>query len=182
MSNAYECFELSPIAIANRFVTNGIDGNRPVDLLKVVKLVYFAYGATLAYFRKRLFDEPIEAWNYGPVVPSVYHSFKHYGKGVITEVAQEVIMDKKTYKFSLNTPHLQDTDINKLLANVSDGRKCNILDVVWETYGKYSGAALVDLTHKEGSPWGKVFESDKAHIELRDEDIEEYFAGRGWRS
>jgi uncharacterized phage-associated protein len=57
-----------------------IEMNRtaPVDLthLKIQKLLYFAQGWHLAYFDFPLFEDPVEAWKYGPVVTSVYYALR----------------------------------------------------------------------------------------------------------
>jgi uncharacterized phage-associated protein len=37
----------------------------------------------LAKFNEPLFEDDIEAWMYGPVIPSVYHHFKDYGRNGI---------------------------------------------------------------------------------------------------
>jgi uncharacterized phage-associated protein len=64
----------SAIAVANWF----IEQNRiaPSDLthLKIQKMLYFAQGWHLAYFDVPLFEDPIEAWKYGPVVRPVYRA------------------------------------------------------------------------------------------------------------
>lgn len=54
-----------------------------VSNLKLQKLLYYAQGFHLAMTGRPLFDEPIQAWMHGPVVPAVYHAFKVYGSGPI---------------------------------------------------------------------------------------------------
>ena len=44
--------------------------------LKLNKLVYFAQVESLRQRGVELFDDAIEAWEYGPVEPAVYHEFK----------------------------------------------------------------------------------------------------------
>ena len=48
----------------------------PLTNLKLQKLLYYAQGWYLALFGKPLFDDRIEAWPHGPVVPRVYGRFK----------------------------------------------------------------------------------------------------------
>ncbi|WP_366513810.1 type II toxin-antitoxin system antitoxin SocA domain-containing protein [Planktotalea sp.] len=55
--------------------------------MKLQKLVYIAYGWHLALSGKKLFTEEIEAWKHGPVVPSLYHEFKHLRENPITSFA-----------------------------------------------------------------------------------------------
>ena len=44
--------------------------------IKINKLVYFAQVECLRTHGHRLFDEPMQAWEYGPAEPSVYTAFK----------------------------------------------------------------------------------------------------------
>ncbi|HJJ46644.1 MAG TPA: Panacea domain-containing protein [Methanocorpusculum sp.] len=43
-------------------------------------LVYYAQAWAFAKLGHGIFNEEVEAWDDGPVVPSVYHAFKKYGK------------------------------------------------------------------------------------------------------
>ena len=47
--------------------------------LKLQKLLYIAYGWNLVLNKEhpRLFDESIQAWKLGPVIPSVYYYYKN---------------------------------------------------------------------------------------------------------
>ncbi|WP_231217680.1 type II toxin-antitoxin system antitoxin SocA domain-containing protein [Streptococcus equi] len=45
--------------------------------LTIAKLVYLAYKTYLLAYGESLFDEKIVAFQYGPVVEEVYHSFKN---------------------------------------------------------------------------------------------------------
>ena len=56
------------------------DNGEFVTNMKLQKLLYYMQGFHLAWFDTPLFDEEIEAWMYGPVVPSVFETYKHEGK------------------------------------------------------------------------------------------------------
>ena len=47
------------------------DGEK-MTLLKLLKLLYYSEGSSLALDNGSLFDEPIVAWEHGPVVEEVY--------------------------------------------------------------------------------------------------------------
>lgn len=47
--------------------------------LKLQKILYYVQATFLAQHGQPLFNEPIQKWQYGPVVPSVYFEFKDYG-------------------------------------------------------------------------------------------------------
>ena len=50
------------------------DSEEPdISNLKLLKLLYYAQGTFLALYGRPLFNESIEAWLHGPVVPDVYH-------------------------------------------------------------------------------------------------------------
>lgn len=45
--------------------------------VKVQKLLYYCQGWHLAFTGNPIFDDPIEAWDLGPVVPSVFRADKY---------------------------------------------------------------------------------------------------------
>lgn len=94
--------------------------------MKLQKMLYYQQGFHLAYFDEPLFDEDIEAWMYGPVVPKIYDVFMKYGnKGIEPLDAEEIRLN-------------DDEEI--------------LFDEVCHVYGAYSASGLMNLTHKE-SPW-----------------------------
>ena len=98
---------------------------------KLQKLLYYAYCWVLALLNEsyeqiniRLFNERIEAWVHGPVIPSVYQRYKSYG--------------------GMNIPGVKCFDNNLLSSEVLD-----ILNQVWDVYGNFSGNQLEVISHKE---------------------------------
>lgn len=143
---------LKAIDVANFFID--IANNNDDDCitnLRVNKLLYFAQGWSLARKNKPLFEEEIQAWKYGPVVPSVYQAFKPCGRNNISEPSGEYSADIFT------------NDELELL-----------IDVLRE-YGKYSGPALVDLTHKKNSPWEQVYLPESKSTIISKEKLKDYF-------
>ena len=56
--------------------------NRDGDLisnLKLQKLLYYAQAWYLVNFDRLLFDDSIEAWDFGPVIPNLYRKYKRFG-------------------------------------------------------------------------------------------------------
>lgn len=121
--------------------------------MKLIKLTYIAYGWYLALTDKkeRLTDELPLAWDFGPVFPSLYESLKGYGGSVIKE----------------KIPNRVDDDTIK-----ADDKK--FLDKMWNLYGRYDGIYLSALTHKEGTPWKKVY-AKGANAVISDDDIFEHY-------
>lgn len=109
--------------------------------MKLQKMLYYQQGFHLAVFGSPLFEEQIEAWMYGPVVPSVYNHFKKYGfQGIEPETREEISLDPKEQA---------------------------LFDEVYKVYAAYSAVGLMHMTHSE-SPWasttpgvGNVIELDK---------------------
>ena len=75
----------NPVHIANFFVRKGVESDNPTTILPLIKMVYISHGCNLAFYNEPLFKEPVEAWKYGPVVPSVYYAFRHNGSEKITK-------------------------------------------------------------------------------------------------
>ena len=63
--------------IANKIISKtDLEHGDTISNLKLQKMLYYQQGFHLAYFGTPLFDEDIVAWQYGPVVPSVYKEYK----------------------------------------------------------------------------------------------------------
>ena len=141
-------------AVANWFIERVAEDDKAFTPLQVIKLVYCSYGWTWAFFDRRLFRQPVEAWEHGPVIADVYHALKQYRADPIDHVIPGV----KAPEFS------------------EDDRA--VLEEVYNAYGHISGIGLSTMTHHKGSPWdktkrGAVIRDDviaKHFSELRDED------------
>lgn len=121
--------------IANFYIQllNSIPDNS-IDNLKLNKILYYAQGWSLVKNGTPLFEDDIQAWDYGPVIQEVYHTYKCCGKGPIEEA---------------DTPF----DESRL-----SSEELELLLSVYMNYGKYTGWALKDMTHAKGSPWSQVYE------------------------
>ena len=68
------------IALANFFIDKSTSEKCDITLLKLVKLVYIAHGYLLALLNRSFLNsryDKVEAWRLGPVIPTVYHTFKY---------------------------------------------------------------------------------------------------------
>ncbi|RAZ49216.1 Panacea domain-containing protein [Campylobacter hyointestinalis] len=120
--------------------------------LKLLKLLYYIQGYHLAMFNAPLFNDKIEAWLHGPVVPSVYQ----WAKNLTDEKMQDEAMNEK----QISTLNLHPQQI-KLISEV-----LNI-------YNKYSAYGLRDKTHTE-MPWLSVYEKDKNN-EITQDSLKKFF-------
>jgi uncharacterized phage-associated protein len=129
-------------AVANFLIDRAASVGLPLQIMTLLKVLYFAHGWYLAKFSKPLIAQPFEAWKYGPVNRVVYDQFKNYGKKSIAKKA--VSFDPTKMKF-VDTPYSFDQDTTALLENIFD------------YYAKFHPFALSHLTHERGGPWDKVW-------------------------
>lgn len=74
----------SAMDTANYFLaTLGNDPESDITHLKLQKLVCYAQAMNLGLYGRPIFAEDIEAWQHGPVVPSLYKEFQRHGRSVI---------------------------------------------------------------------------------------------------
>lgn len=132
------------IGLANDQANN--DQGDLMTNLRLQKLLYFAQGWHLARYGKPLFDDEIDAWTYGPVVPSVYNAYKQHGRDGIPGTLP---------------------DMNAF----SDDEYALLLDVARE-YDRFGTSTLVSMTHMPGSPWSRV----GGHGEISQDLIRSCFA------
>ncbi|MDE2290776.1 MAG: DUF4065 domain-containing protein, partial [Elusimicrobia bacterium] len=105
-----------------------LDRMGPLTTMKVQKLVYYSQAWAIVLTDRPIFTERIEAWAYGPIVPSLYNA--HRGFFRISSVS----------------------DGNP--GRISNEHKAVIRSVV-ENYGPLNAQQLSDLTHSE-KPWKKA--------------------------
>ncbi len=126
----------------------------PISNLKLQKLLYYAQGWHLALKGEPLFDERIEAWVHGPVVPPVYGEFKGWAwKPIDYDPGQPAAIGLPNHV----TAHL---------------------DEVMEVYGGMNALDLERLTHSE-PPWlnarGTLAPDEPCTTIIRHEDMKAYF-------
>ena len=129
-----------PRAIANYLVEKAADdvNGRPLSVMHLLKLVYFAHGWHLGRTGRPLINRPVEAWKYGPVIPEVYDAFR-------PEAVRGYIVEK-----------LATSRRGQLFKAELDEQERKVLDDVYDVYAPLSGGALSDMTHQEGAPWSQV--------------------------
>ena len=143
--------------------------NRPLTPMEVIKLAYISHGFTLALTDKKLFNDKVEAWRYGPVIPNIYHEFKHYGGNEITRL--------KTCGTSIsNVEQIQDRLNTFRQLITADG--VNIIDRVLEVYGNFSALGLSTITHEECTPWDECYHAGKLGVEIPSNLTKQYYAGQ----
>jgi len=125
--------------IANKIIAHtDIEHGELISNLKLQKLLYYMQGYFIAVFGEPLFENEIEAWQYGPVVRDMYNHFKENGASSIS------------------------LDETATIAELSDDEE-SLFNEVLNEYSQYSAIKLMNMTHEE-LPWVKTFSENPQGI------------------
>ncbi len=138
-----------PRAIANLMLDEADRRGWRISNLALQKLLYFAHGIHLTRTKRPLVSGYFEAWQFGPVHPSVYRAFKPSGSAPI--LTRAVATDILTGQ----TRDLQKPTEIEIIDLVSD---------VMRSYGHLSPGRLVDLSHAKDSPWYEVVHKARTDV------------------
>ena len=109
---------MKAIDISSFFIDKG------VTPLKLQKLLFYSQVWYFIKHKELLFNDEIQAWVLGPVVPNVWQNFRFMRRGDV-----------------INKRHVKH--------NIEDVHISSHLNEIWKIYGGYTGLELVDLTHDE---------------------------------
>ncbi|MEM9216868.1 MAG: type II toxin-antitoxin system antitoxin SocA domain-containing protein [Cyanobacteria bacterium P01_F01_bin.150] len=119
--------------------------------MKLQKLCYYAQGYSLAE-GEELFPENFQAWQHGPVIPELYHQYKHFQWRQIND----------------------DFDLPEY-------DSISFLQDIVSAYGRYDGAALSTMTHRE-QPWidarGDLGELEGCTEIISKDSLRSYFSSK----
>ncbi|MDR3228839.1 MAG: DUF4065 domain-containing protein [Puniceicoccales bacterium] len=152
--------QYTALTVANTFIGLAKSEGWALTNMQVQKLVFLAHGFHMAhpwFKREALVSEPVEAWRWGPVFPSLYTKLKEFGGQPI----REPIPAKRGEQPSA----VPDTDPAYAL-----------IKAVWKAYGKFNGIQLSRMTHLPGSPWQQVWDFIPRGI-IPNELISNYYEG-----
>lgn len=136
---------------------------QPMSNLKLQKMIYLVYADYLMQTQKKLFEDKIIAYQFGPVVEEVYRYYKEHGREKIqVDDDQQIELKEITMPMTL-AKILQSDDEKQVLLSV---RK------TIQRFGDKSASELVSITHRKGSPWDRV--SRQRNSEITDELILKY--------
>jgi uncharacterized phage-associated protein len=129
---------LDPRSVANAIIALAEEHKRPITHLSLQKILYFIHGKYLVETDYPLIDGFFEAWQYGPVHPLIYDSFKECGSGTL---------NRKAKKRNILTGEVEE---------VFPPENAEITSFIAESalpYLRISAGRLVDLSHAKNSPW-----------------------------
>lgn len=142
--------DLDVAAVADYLIAlDALRSEPDVTPLKLAKLLYLAQANYLASTGQRMFSEPIEAFEHGPVV---YREWKRHPGSQILAVRNDAMAGAAS-----------------LPDDVAD-----FLDAVWAMYEDWSASALRRLTHEQ-APWKDHYYEGGHRIRIPDEDMAAYF-------
>jgi uncharacterized phage-associated protein len=102
----------------------------PISNLKLQKLLYYVQGWNLGLYGEPVFDEQIQAWIHGPVVPAVFQRFREFKWNPVQVDATPACLKQEF---------------------------ANHVMAVLSIYGKLTAAQLETLSHQE-DPWKQARE------------------------
>lgn len=122
---------------------------------KLQKMCYYAYSWYLTLYNEILFDDgKFEAWVHGPVNVKLYRKYREYGWNEIEK--------RRMPELNLELREF--------------------LDLIFDTFSKYTGNELETMTHLE-EPWieaRKGFEPDEAcNVLISDRTIKSFYSRLG---
>jgi uncharacterized phage-associated protein len=138
--------------VANFFIDVFKGSDEPMTMLRAMKMTYYAQGCGLARMGRPLFDEDIEAWKHGPVVPSVYRSLVSFKDGKIKKPVG--VYSKEGFS----------------------AEQMELMTDVAVKYGKYTTGTLIEMCHAPGSPWSKVYVQNRRSIKIPKDLIHDHFS------
>lgn len=147
--------------IAKEIIIYSNDHDYPISNLKLQKLLYFIQAVFLNEYNRACYDDTIEAWSFGPVVPNVYHNYKIFGAGNIPKR----IFERNSFASIF-------TDTNSFGTHLSANDK-EIIDWIVDSFSSYSATDLVDITHHQ-DPWLDAY-IPRYNNEITKEAILNYF-------
>lgn len=106
--------------------------------LKLQKLVYFCYADYLAKTGKAIISEEPVPYTYGPLFESLWKEYKKYHNSPIPADTSQ-----RRQNIVLSRYYAADSKL-KVYSSFAD---------TINKYGQYSASQLVELTHRENSPW-----------------------------
>lgn len=131
--------------VARYIISKCTEENKAISNLQLQKILYYVQAAFLIQRMRALFADEIEAWQFGPVVRSVYREYCGYGAAAIYERKEPEVA------FSTDEKAL----IDQVVADKLSKRP-------WD---------LVRETHAEGKPWDLVYQGGAGKMQIIPKEV-----------
>ena len=133
------------LGLAEYVIRRATEKEVTITNLKLQKTLYYLQGYTLRCFEEPAFEEQIQNWQYGPVVPTAYFAYSSYGA----------------------SPLEMNTDI--MIETIGSERE-KFYNKIIDACLKYTARELVQKTHQE-DPWKK----SKLNEEITKDNLMKFF-------
>lgn len=117
-----------------------------ISNLQLQKLLYIADMNYVGICKERLLDEDFEAWDYGPVLPSLYHKCKAFGSKSVPSVFWGA-------------------------EDISGSREAQMLDRTWKHLKASTPGQLVEATHSKLGAWILKYVPHARQIKINTQDM-----------
>ncbi len=153
MSMLDDKYAYNSVTVASYIIAFANERKFGINMTKLQKLLYIAYGVYMVVKEERLTNEHPQAWPYGPVFPTTRN---------------------KLLKKDFTAIKRSDTDLEEINSNPE---MVSLMNLVFNSYGAKTAAFLSEWSHKPGSPWDKTVNqpSFKWGDRIPDEYILDYF-------
>lgn len=148
---------LQATTVANEIIRSCNDRDIEVNNLKLQKLLFFVQAYNLAEFDCPAFDDRIEAWEYGPVIPSAHQFFKTYGPDPIPKNHYFANLDEMER-------HLVGQDVRQSVNGILS------------QLGGMEAFDLVSLAQEKGSPWCIAYNEGSSGAKISNESIKDFYS------
>ena len=140
MARQYQAADVAACII----VTTNSLGSK-ISNLRLQKTLFFCQSEYLREFGQPLFSDKIAAWQYGPVVESVYYTYSHRGASNILKPSA-LVTDSETRE--------------RRPPRELSGKELSIVRRMVDTWKDKSVWDLVNETHKKGGAWDRTYNRD----------------------
>lgn len=131
--------------VARYIISRCTEANRAISNLQLQKILYYVQATFLIQHKRALFTDEIEAWQFGPVVRSVYREYCGYGAAAIYERKEPEV------DFSAEDKAIIDQVVSDKLSKRP-----------WD---------LVQETHAEGKPWELVYQGGAGKMQVIPKEV-----------
>lgn len=138
----------SALDVSKHIIQRCNETGNTISNLKLQKILYFVQAEFLVSTGGACFPEAIEAWDFGPVVPEVYHRYKVYG--------------------SANIPYMGGGKTVKI-----SSKDQKLMDGIIDECSGYSASSLVEITHQQ-DPWRDAYRPYMGNV-ITTQSIKKYF-------
>lgn len=126
---------------------------KPLTSIEINKLVYLAHGWYLGFKGTPLILDTIEAWEHGPVIPTLLYTFRRYGNNQIDTLE---LCQTKIRSDDLHEQEKFEVRKKELFSRFSNDENV-IMDSVIEKWEKHSENELLGHTSSKEDPWYEIY-------------------------